>query len=227
VLYPDESRTYWGGAFLDSNRVTAATSGPGYVFNQSLHGLAVRTFGGTHWGDRVWLVLAAAALVAGLRLAALAHRRGEEALAMVLCAFTAILISPISWTHHWVWVVPGLVVLADVVRRTGRLAQLLAASLLCGFVLTLFAWPLPAPRRAPLPRGILGVLPRNAGKELEWTLSEHLRGELYTVVVLLILAAAAAWLARRVVPATDTTPAARPAIDPVQARSANTGHRSM
>ncbi|GAA4452884.1 glycosyltransferase 87 family protein [Phytohabitans houttuyneae] len=212
VLYPDESRTYWGGAFLDSSRVTTATSGPGYVFNQSLRGLAVRTFGGTHWGDRIWLPLAAAALLAGLWLAVLAHRRGEEALAMVLCAFTAILVSPVSWTHHWVWAAPALVVLADAVRRTRDRAQPLAASLLCGFVLVLFAWPLSGPRRPPLPRGILGVLPRNSGNELEWTLGEHLRGELYTAAVLLLFAVAAAWLVRGAVSGPRETPATAPPI---------------
>ncbi|MBC3842260.1 hypothetical protein GXW82_24875 [Streptacidiphilus sp. 4-A2] len=31
---------------------------------------------------------------------------------MVCAALTALLVSPISWTHHWVWCVPVLVLLA-------------------------------------------------------------------------------------------------------------------
>jgi alpha-1,2-mannosyltransferase len=38
---------------------------------------------------------------------------------ILICAVTGLLVSPVSWSHHWVWVAPALVVLADVaiVRR--------------------------------------------------------------------------------------------------------------
>jgi alpha-1,2-mannosyltransferase len=46
-LAPDESNAYWLHAlFLDSTRVSAAT-GPAFIGNQSLRGLALRTFGET------------------------------------------------------------------------------------------------------------------------------------------------------------------------------------
>ena len=32
-------------------------------------------------------------------------------------AFTALLVSPVSWSHHWVWVAVLLPVLLDVVLR--------------------------------------------------------------------------------------------------------------
>jgi alpha-1,2-mannosyltransferase len=36
------------------------------------------------------------------------------------CALTALLISPISWDHHWVWIAPGVVLLIDAGVRAGR-----------------------------------------------------------------------------------------------------------
>ena len=41
-----------------------------------------------------------------------AHRAGSPFLAVVACAATGLLASPISWQHHAVWVVPALVWLA-------------------------------------------------------------------------------------------------------------------
>ena len=35
-------------------------------------------------------------------------------------ALTALLISPISWDHHWVWIAPGLALIVDVAVRAGR-----------------------------------------------------------------------------------------------------------
>jgi alpha-1,2-mannosyltransferase len=36
------------------------------------------------------------------------------------CALTALLVSPISWDHHWVWVAPGLALLIDTAHRAAR-----------------------------------------------------------------------------------------------------------
>ena len=40
----------------------------------------------------------------GLWLAALAHRRSSPMLGLLICAATGLLVSPISWVHHMVWV---------------------------------------------------------------------------------------------------------------------------
>jgi hypothetical protein len=75
--------------------------------NQSLLGAISRTFHTTSAG-LPWLVLAALVTLTGLALAAHAQRRGDEARGFSLCAVTELLISPISWTHHWVLAVPAL-----------------------------------------------------------------------------------------------------------------------
>ena len=56
-----------------------------------------------------WLVAALAAGLAGLAVAVWAHRRGYRMAGFLCCAVTGLLVSPISWTHHWVWAVPLLV----------------------------------------------------------------------------------------------------------------------
>ena len=43
------------------------------------------------------------------------------------CAITGLLVSPLSWTHHWVWVVPLLVWLTTVAWRRRSVACGLAA----------------------------------------------------------------------------------------------------
>jgi len=39
-------------------------------------------------------------------------------LVMLVTAFWTLLVSPISWTHHWVWVVPLIVLLVSRLPKT-------------------------------------------------------------------------------------------------------------
>ena len=59
------------------------------------------------------------------------------------CAVTGLLVSPVSWTHHWVWAVPLLVWLTVAAwrRRSAAcgLAVATAAAVFSGFI------PLPWP----------------------------------------------------------------------------------
>lgn len=112
AIAPAASRVYWGGVFLDTSRVGAA-----YVSNQSPFGAAARLLGGpTHvgsWYPVVPLVLG----VAGLAVAVAWARRADWLAAAAVTGTTGLLVSPISWAHHWMWVVPALVVLVRAGRR--------------------------------------------------------------------------------------------------------------
>ena len=103
VLLPASSRTYWLHDLLAGTGV-GPTDGPG---NQSLRGQAVRLFGG-HSGTAIWLGLALPTLAAGLILARAAARHDQQVLAVAIVGITACLISPLSWNHHWIWVIPAL-----------------------------------------------------------------------------------------------------------------------
>ena len=105
VVLPEDSRTYWGGTFVRSERIGDELLHPS---NQSLRGGLARALG-DHPPTWLWLLLAGAVAVAGLWVAARLYRIGERLLSVTLIGLTAALVSPFSWTHHWVWVVPLLV----------------------------------------------------------------------------------------------------------------------
>ena len=136
VVDPAASRLYWTRLFYDSKRVSA-----GYISNQSLYAAAVRILGGpSHAG--AWFLLVAAVLgVVGLWVAAVLAGRNDWLAAAAVTGTTGLLVSPISWTHHWVWILPALVVLV----RGGVRTRIAAAGAYLLFVLAPMWWtPHPA-----------------------------------------------------------------------------------
>jgi alpha-1,2-mannosyltransferase len=114
ILLPGQAGRFWfGGLFLDSGRA----GNNAYVSNQSLHGALARLLGGETAAQPYWLGSSVIIGVLGLLLAAWAARRGYEIAGILTCALTGLLISPVSWSHHWVWAAPALVVAADLARR--------------------------------------------------------------------------------------------------------------
>ncbi|WP_436740377.1 glycosyltransferase 87 family protein [Streptomyces sp. BBFR102] len=81
------------------------------VDNQSMQGLIARALHTEHPG-LAWAVPTAAVGVAGLWLARRLVRRlgAASPWPVLVTAVTGLLVSPISWSHHWVWCVPLLVV---------------------------------------------------------------------------------------------------------------------
>ncbi|QEU97529.1 DUF2029 domain-containing protein [Streptomyces kanamyceticus] len=95
------------------------------VDNQSLQGLLARVLHEAEPGA-AWAVPAVLVGVGGLWLAARVHARTpDSARAVLVTALTALLVSPISWSHHWVWCVPLLALL--VAEGRWRLAVAVAA----------------------------------------------------------------------------------------------------
>lgn len=113
LLDPATSVQFWTRTLFETSRV-----GPtGAVANQSLLGLLTRVTGPDRSPTLVELMVGAV-LVVGLARARLAHRRGDELVAFTLTGLTACLVSPISWTHHLVWILPAVVVLVDLAAGT-------------------------------------------------------------------------------------------------------------
>ena len=196
-LFPGASGTWWlGGGFLDPRR----TGFPGYLPNQSLLGVITRLAGAVP-PAAVWLALAALAGGAGLWLAALVHRRGYPVHGWVACALTGLIVSPVSWDHHWVWIAPVLAVLAEeAVRARGRARAAWWAA--AGLAAAAFgAWPNADPAT---PWGLIWsapATPDDAGAvhpEYHWAGLQLLAGNLYLLTGLAALAVvAAAALSRR------------------------------
>jgi alpha-1,2-mannosyltransferase len=110
LILPHAAEHYWfDGLFLNPSRIGNVR----YVGNQSLYGAIARLLGSPVAARPYELAVAAVVGVAGLLIAAWASRRGQEMVGILTCALTGLLISPVSWSHHWVWIAPILVVLAD------------------------------------------------------------------------------------------------------------------
>jgi alpha-1,2-mannosyltransferase len=124
AVLPADSAWFWAGRFASPGHVSPVQNPQ----NQSLYGALARVMHTAHVLP-VWLPLAAAVAGAGLALAAAASRRGDEALGFSLCAATGLLISPISWIHHWVIVIPALLVAGLTAGRAYRSGNVAAAVL--------------------------------------------------------------------------------------------------
>src|SRR5206468_2318247 len=82
-----------------------------------------RLAGSVSSGTVPWIAAAVLVAMAGLVAAALLYRARQPVPAMLACALTGLLISPLSWDHHWVWVAPGIALLAHLGASAGRRAR--------------------------------------------------------------------------------------------------------
>ena len=62
-------------------------------------------------------LIEAVVLCGGVAIATVAYRRSSRLLAVLVCAATGLMLSPISWLHHYVWIVPAVLWLAVGVDR--------------------------------------------------------------------------------------------------------------
>jgi len=140
AIAPGSSWRYWTGVIFNLNRVGVVRD----ARNQSLYGTLARLIGGAQHAHWPWLATALATACLGLGVAALLSRRGHELWAVCACGTTGVLISPISWDHHWVWAVPCLVALGCSAWRRRVWALAVAASAWRAvFFLAPFWWVMP------------------------------------------------------------------------------------
>jgi alpha-1,2-mannosyltransferase len=102
VILPDETVRYFTKLIFDPGRTGPVWS----AINQSLRGAIARLAGQDL--TSLWLVAAVAAGLLGVWVAWVCLKADDRAGAFLAVQFTGLLISPISWSHHWVWVLPLL-----------------------------------------------------------------------------------------------------------------------
>jgi len=102
VILPDETVRYFTKLIFDPGRTGPVWS----AINQSLRGAIARLAGQDL--TSLWLVAAVAAGLLGVWVAWICLKADDRAGAFLAVQFTGLLISPISWSHHWVWVLPLL-----------------------------------------------------------------------------------------------------------------------
>jgi alpha-1,2-mannosyltransferase len=101
----DQTRYYFTELLGDANRI-----GPiGTSFNQSWRGGITRILGhDAGYGPLVLVAIAATAVLAFLAWRAIGGAQDRLG-AIVIVQMFALLASPISWTHHWVWLIPLMI----------------------------------------------------------------------------------------------------------------------
>jgi alpha-1,2-mannosyltransferase len=131
---------FWTSTLWDTSRVGRLVN----PWNQSVLGLLAHVSDPLPPDRLLWVLLAAGVAVAGLGRAVRVYRRGDDLAAVTLVGLTACLVSPISWVHHLYWVVPAVVVLADVAAGTPALG-------------TVARWTRDRPRALAVGAGLLAV----------------------------------------------------------------------
>jgi alpha-1,2-mannosyltransferase len=107
ALAPHTSREFWLIALWDTDRVGELE----FISNQSLQGLIARLDLAHPLLWWVPLLLATAAVWVWRSRAAVAA--GDEVSGLALTGVTMCLVSPVTWVHHLVWLIPALVLLVD------------------------------------------------------------------------------------------------------------------
>ena len=108
AVLPHDSSEWWlhGLFWSDGNRAGFE----GWAGNQSLRAIITRFAGSVAAGQDPWMVAAVIAFILGMTAAYLVDRAGYPVPALLVTSLTGLLISPISWDHHWVWIALGVAV---------------------------------------------------------------------------------------------------------------------
>ncbi|MGW6280946.1 glycosyltransferase 87 family protein [Kribbella sp. NPDC055071] len=107
IVMPRATIDFWTKYVFDPDRPGPAH----YISNQSLRGAIARVTHGSAATMPLWLLAATVVGIAGLLIARRLYDRGLSFEAVIVTALTGLLVSPISWTGHWVWIVPAIAVL--------------------------------------------------------------------------------------------------------------------
>ncbi|HUZ52019.1 MAG TPA: glycosyltransferase 87 family protein [Streptosporangiaceae bacterium] len=155
VALPKPSASYWlTGYFMRPGRTGSVHS----LVNQSLLGMLARVYGTVGQALGGWLPLALAVAAGGLVGGAMLSRAGRPVQGWTLVGITSVLVSPISWDHHWVWIVPFLALLVGLAMTARPLARAgyLAAIVLIAGVMGSWPWRWSGPKAYVPRRGLLG-----------------------------------------------------------------------
>jgi Glycosyltransferase family 87 len=123
AVAPHASTLYWEHLSHDTSRVGAP-----YISNHSPYAASIRIAGGQGHIGWWWIGVSLAFAVAGLAVATVLVRRGDWLAAAAVTGTTGLLVSPISWAHHWVWVLPALALLLRAGYRVAAAAGYLLFS---------------------------------------------------------------------------------------------------
>lgn len=158
LIAPVASQRYWGNGLAGASGV----GGSPFFTNQTFQAVLARAGAAGIEFKLIWLVLSVLVLL----LAAPAIRRAPAPLALMATAGAGLLISPTSWSHHWVWIAPALLIAAASAWRAGSaLWSAVTGVLTVVFVVATHRY-----------------LPHDNGQEMTWSLLQQLFGASYVIV---------------------------------------------
>ena len=113
-----DSLMYWTETVHDTDRIGTVT----FNTNQNIAGGLARL--GLGEGPRFVLWTLACFAVLGLTVWAVRRilKAHQPVLALVCVALFGLVVSPVSWSHHWVWALPSVLVTAVIAYRQRNLA---------------------------------------------------------------------------------------------------------
>lgn len=103
AIIPRETTRYFTKLMLDPGRTGPVFS----AINQSWRGALARLAG--HDVSTSWLIACVISAALGIWAAWASIQAGDRMAGLLCVQFVGLLVSPISWSHHWVWVLPLLV----------------------------------------------------------------------------------------------------------------------
>ncbi|AZA11787.1 glycosyltransferase 87 family protein [Corynebacterium gerontici] len=161
-MAPTSSKTYWLETLHDTGRIGVLA----WPSNQSFKGVLYRA---GQEASGVWLLFVIIGMLAiAYAMWRMIQQRNDVA-AIMLNSAVALLCSPVSWSHHWVWFAPSLlVILVAVVRRKSW-------ALGGGWFLSAFV-AVSSPHWG---------MPRENGLENTWSLLQQFLGNAYVWVAVL------------------------------------------
>ncbi|WP_440716925.1 glycosyltransferase 87 family protein [Jongsikchunia kroppenstedtii] len=111
---PGDSRTYWTHTVFHTDRIGNLAGRN----NQNINGFWRRLLADESLAKDLWAVSAVVVTVLAVVAIHRCLRADQSLLALCAAAVWGLLVSPTTWGHHWVWVIPAMVGLAAVGLRT-------------------------------------------------------------------------------------------------------------
>ncbi|CAJ1502563.1 glycosyltransferase 87 family protein [[Mycobacterium] holstebronense] len=118
VMAWSDSWQYWTHTVSDTDRIGGASLNT----NQNLAGALARLPLNDQVRSVLWLAGCLLVLAAMWWAARRVLAAGEPILALVCVALFGLVVSPVSWSHHWVWMLPAVVVMAVLAYRHHAIA---------------------------------------------------------------------------------------------------------
>ncbi|HEY6819004.1 MAG TPA: glycosyltransferase 87 family protein, partial [Mycobacterium sp.] len=106
LVVGDQTRYYFTDLIFKADRVGPICT----IFNQSWRGGICRIIGhDAGYSPVVVVAIAVTAILSVLAWRAVSARSTEQLGRLLIVELFGLLLSPISWTHHWVWLVPLMI----------------------------------------------------------------------------------------------------------------------